>query len=387
MSINNLDEFDDLLKSGADSFNISPRKTSFGEIATGIKGYQKARKLKNMIAFGLVVSVLYFSWFQAILVKPKISLSSRTKYIQKPTIAHSPSIFSNKNTSLKENSTLNLDVNNKLFKVDFKSPIVSDLNQQSESISTDLNPIYILPKKSILNKITKPFGSPNLYKIKKTKPANIKWTVFASTGYSFRKLNYVSNNINNPNSFTNTEGFDWKQHKAIAGVLFGISGTKYLNNKYYIKSGAQIYIGGYDIKNKFTTYNTTSVMSKVDANQNEVRSAYRICYLETPILAGVSKQYSSFKLNIDGGATLSTRIYESTPETVGLLGREYAVWNGKTKLINITLQATPSITYNFLGTQFNTGIELRYQITSTYIKAYPAKEHLYFVGLKTGITL
>ncbi len=387
MSINNLDEFDDLLKSGADSFNISPRKTSFGEIATGIKGYQKARKLKNMIAFGLVVSVLYFSWFQAILVKPKISLSFRTNYIQKPTIAHSPSLFSNNNTALKENYTLNLDVKDKLFKVDFKNSIVADLNPISESVSTDLNPIYILPKKSILNKITKPFGSPNLYKIKKNKPANIKWTVFASTGYSFRKLNYVSNNINNPNSFTNTEGFDWKQHKAIAGVLFGISGTKYLNNKYYIKSGAQIYIGGYDIKNKFTTYNTTSVMSKVDANQNEVRSAYRICYLETPILAGVSKQYSSFKLNIDGGATLSTRIYESTPETVGLLGREYAVWNGKTKLINITLQATPSITYNFLGTQFNTGIEFRYQITSTYIKAYPAKEHLYFVGLKTGITL
>lgn len=387
MSIKNLDEFDGILKSGADSFNISPRKTSFGVVANGIKSYQKTKRYQNIFAFCAVVSVLYFSWHLANKNKPNPKSYTHSNFIKRHSIDLAPSIFTTSNFS--SNTFLTKQPSYQLYSfVSFKQNNIDlSLYSNPTTPTEEINPIQIHVKDIALKPIKQSIKSPHVLKLKTAKPSSINWNIFASTGYSFRKLNYVSNNINNPNSFTNTDGFDWKQHQAIAGVLFGISGSKYVRNKFYLKSGVQVYIGGYDIKNKFTTYNTTSVMNKVDANQQEVRSAYRICYLETPFLIGSSKKFSSYKLNLDGGATLSTRIYESTPESAGLLGREYAVWNGKTKLINVTIQATPSITYQFLGTQFNTGIELRYQITSTYIKAYPAKEHLYFVGLKTGITL
>ncbi|MBI3235919.1 MAG: hypothetical protein HYZ42_18105 [Bacteroidetes bacterium] len=192
----------------------------------------------------------------------------------------------------------------------------------------------------------------------------------------------------NPHSFTNQNGFDWRQHRAIAGFSLGVSAEKMVSKNWYIKSGLQSYIGGYDIKNEFTTYQAPlNASAKADQQLEVVKSRYRMAYIETPLLVGIKKSLSDIDLKVDGGLTLSARMFEVIPDNAGLLGKEYAVWNGNSKLLNASVQITPSVSYKLGKWNMNTGIEWRYQLTSTYKTTYPVKEHLYYLGLKTGINL
>lgn len=387
MSIDNNRDFDDFLKSKADGFHLKPRANAFEKVKAGVSKYQFIQRTFNILVFVFITTLPYYifnsknaglSFGNKISKKiesPLAKLIPNKNQIQE---LFSPKLHSQQASNLyRDIEPIDAQLLNNIYHQEESASPMGEMNQLELNLQhkrLDFMSVQTLvPKKVAIKPIPKA-------------PSHWKWSVFSSTGISFRKLTYASSAESNPHSFTNKDGFDWKQHQAIIGFVAGVSLEKQVSKSIYIKSGLQFYLGGYDIQNKFLTYNVSSNPNlKAEEKDEYIKSSYRVAFVEMPMLVGYLKPLRHGNFKIDGGLTLSARVFEQTPVSAGLLGKEYTVWNGDTRAVNISVQSSPSFSFKYKGLHLNTGVEMRYQLTSTYIKSYPVKEHLYFVGMKLGI--
>lgn len=373
--------FDDFLKKGAGRFEIQPGKMAFQKIRSRTQRKVHMRFILPMVLLGLFLSGIYLEFYEA----PSEATSN---------IALSPISVSTPLTAkvlLPFATQKSQPINSSEFK---KSKYIS-LTSSSQALPSGESrkdarweEDYIIPRAASpselqLQEVPKPLAVINPVRPIPFQKRKINWKLYAGTGFAFRHLQYRNRNIYNPHSFTNVDGFDWKQHQGIQGFVAGLTVDIPLTAKTYIKAGLQFFAGGYDIQNKFTSYQPLG-MSALPVEE-QIRSQYRIMFGEIPLAWGYNVYHPKYTIHWEGGVNLSTKIYQSIPEAVGLLGREYSVWNGTPRLLGVTAQLSPGVAFRWGKQPVVMGLDLRYQLTSTYVKTYPVKEHLYFAGLRTGI--
>lgn len=373
--------FDEFLKKGAGQFEIKPQHGTFQKIRRRTQIKSTLRFVLPLAFLGMMLTGLGIG-YQAEPDKELLLSDGISENMNGGGTCVSQIVIPSKNTPLikKPVRRKSNNISAAAFIPLVKKPKAPEFLRTSEAIVA-LNAVPQIEWQIPLNQLASKGPIPIRPILEKKR--RVLWQFYAGTGMAFRYLKYRAGNSYNPHSFNNADGFDWKQHRSIQGYVAGISAEMMAGKYMYIKSGFQFFAGGYDIQNKFTNYQPAG-LSTIPYEEH-IRSQYRIMFGEIPLVAGYKIYQPNLTWRLEGGLNISTKLYQSIPEAAGLLGREYSVWNGTPRSLGITAQLAPGIEIKFASQRIVAGLDLRYQLTSTYISTYPVKEHLYFAGWRTGI--
>ncbi|MEO8582972.1 MAG: hypothetical protein ABI415_04195 [Flavitalea sp.] len=270
-------------------------------------------------------------------------------------------------------------------------------NQATPTIAEDASRINWLQDHAALNLLTAP------------RLKHISWQLAFSPTVNYRKLS--GNNYKNGIVATNVPLAIQSQgdvnnavnHKPALGFELGSHAMIPLSKRLTLKGGIQFNYSKYDIQafKGLTQLATIALNSSTGVDNNSLISYTDISNFGGSSVENLKNQYYQFSLPIGlelkvlGNDRIQLNV-AGTIQPTYLLNRntylittDYQNYTTAPSLVrrwNINAGAEAFISYNRGDVKWQIGPQFRYQLLSSYNKAYPIKEYLTEYGIKVGIT-